>query len=317
MPAAPESSGLRGVNVTLKRFDAELTDRLVRRLVELGFRRVRLELDWYEPAPRAALDAFVDRCLEHDVQVLGLVTGLVPGTLRNLAGHRRYRRPQVETPAFLEFLAGQVRHFKGRVAEWEIWNEQNTRRFWIDAPSAAAYAELFRAAVATIRELDDAVGIIPGSLCGNDIDWLAPGIPRGYLAELAEAGGLEGATAIGFHPYAARCYVWPGSAEAIESAVVARVDRFLERYRALDRPIQITEIGLSRTWLRPGPAALAGVLERWLQRFTAQGLPTYLWCLTDFDDAAYVPGNPETAFGLLTLDGEPNAVGRAFLELER
>jgi polysaccharide biosynthesis protein PslG len=72
--------------------------------------------------------------------------------------------------AFLNYAGWMVKHFRGRVQYYEIWNEPNID-YWNPAPSPEEYGRLFKAVVPTIRAADPNAKIIFGGLAGADRDF--------------------------------------------------------------------------------------------------------------------------------------------------
>lgn len=302
--------GHYGVNITIKDTSRGALERLLSLIGELKFGLVRLEFDWYEPVDEAFMDDFVAALSEREVRILGLLTGLVPGTLMNLFGNSKFRQPLDELEAFLEYLRRVVSRYKDRIRDWEIWNEQNTARFWLRRPSAEEYARVLKASAPAIKAIDPGARVMMGSICGNDVDFLAPGIPKGYLQAVLDCDTASLVDAYGFHPYTWSCYASFDSVDSTVQGIQKRIDHFFQLYPKLGKPSWITEIGISRTWVRLTEEAIARVYMALLEDLCRRDIPTILWCLTDFDDAHYVPGNPETAFGLASLDGRLNKTGQ-------
>ncbi len=205
--------------------------------------------------------------------------------------------------------------YRGRIRSWEIWNEQNTRRFWITEPDPEGYMRLIGKAAERLRDLDEGNFIVLGGICGNDVDRLVPGIPRGYFRRLVALGVDDLVDAHAIHPYTLGCYLSLRSREATLAGILERIDNFLRAFPDLKKPVWISEIGLSRTWIRLDWEELARLYQQLLNECAKRGLVTYLWCLQDFDDACYVLGNPEKSFGLVDARLEtPNPIWRALRE---
>src|SRR3954451_10274367 len=89
------------------------------------------------------------------------------------------------TPAavssYTSFLTRAVTHFKGRVAGWEIWNEEGAPKWWAGMPpldedhpdrDASKYVPLLKAAYAAVKAADPGAPVVMGGLTGNDYKFL-------------------------------------------------------------------------------------------------------------------------------------------------
>jgi hypothetical protein len=90
---------------------------------------------------------------------------------------------------FLSFMANR---YKGKVAAYEIWNEENGSRFWPSGPNAAAYTQLLKASYPAIKAADPSALVAFGGLVNGDYRYL----------EAAYAAGAKGYfDVMAVHPY--------------------------------------------------------------------------------------------------------------------
>jgi hypothetical protein len=87
----------------------------------------------------------------------------------------------------LHFLAQQ---WKGHVAAYEIWNEEDSPLWWAGAPDPASYTRLLQAAYPAVKLADPAAKVVLGGLTGNDYN---------FLQGVYQAGGKGYFNAIGVH----------------------------------------------------------------------------------------------------------------------
>jgi hypothetical protein len=76
---------------------------------------------------------------------------------------------------YTSWLKSAATRFRGKVAGWEIWNEQDAPMWWEGAPSvddpnrdAGPYVALLKAAYAAAKSADPATPVVMGGLTGND-----------------------------------------------------------------------------------------------------------------------------------------------------
>ena len=96
--------------------------------------------------------------------------------------------------AFVRYAEFLVRHYKGRVKRYEVWNEWDHGPGNASAASADAYLRLVRRVHSAIKQIDPEVEVIAGAIT-------PVGIREGFLARLMDQGVLEHADAISLHPY--------------------------------------------------------------------------------------------------------------------
>src|SRR5207248_2957280 len=65
---------------------------------------------------------------------------------------------------YAAFMHAMVARYAGKVAAWEIWNEENTSRFWAPNPDAAGYAALLKAAYPAVKSADPNTKVLFGGL---------------------------------------------------------------------------------------------------------------------------------------------------------
>ncbi|MGZ4182966.1 MAG: hypothetical protein ACXVUL_20065 [Solirubrobacteraceae bacterium] len=113
------------------------------------------------------------------------------------------------------------------VDTFEIWNEPDSPNFWVPAPDAARYADLYRAAREGIFAVDPSARVIVGGLSN----------PGAFLpALLAAAPDLrDQIDGVGIHPYAPT----PGGV----IATVARARATLAALGLASVPLYVTEFG--------------------------------------------------------------------------
>jgi hypothetical protein len=116
----------------------------------------KIRYDW------AKWDSLIDAAARHGIRVQLTLTG--PGPAYAMIDHR----PGVFGPsasAFASFVRAAVRHFKGRVDRYAIWNEPNhiswLQPFDLDA---AIYRDLYRAAYAAAKSQDRHAKVLIGEL---------------------------------------------------------------------------------------------------------------------------------------------------------
>ena len=140
------------------------------------------------------------------------------------------------TANYAAYAAALARRYRGLIAAFEVWNEENTILFWRPAPSAAAYARLYEATRAAIGRVAPGVPVLIGGLAGGH-----PRFLRSLLRQPELRGRLDG---LAIHAYA-----------ATPALVLAQVRGYRRRLQAAGFgavPLYVTEYGWSSRPI-PGP----------------------------------------------------------------
>lgn len=178
-------------------------DRTYEHLARLGVKGARVQTGWARTETVrgkydfAWLDAIVDNLCKIGVEPWLNVT----------YGNRLYTPEAADESAvgwapihnaearegWRRFVRALAEHFRGRVRQWEIWNEPTEGWFWKPGkPSPTDYVDLVRLTVPEIREaIPDAV-LIGGALSG---------MPTEFLRGCLEAGIAPYVDKISYHPY--------------------------------------------------------------------------------------------------------------------
>ncbi len=196
--------------------------------------------------------------------------------------------------AFASFAGASARHFRGRGAIWEIWNEPNTPRFWAGAPDAAAYVALARAAAGEIRREDPGGWILGPSLGGDSFD-------LAYLEATFALGLLDVVDAVSVHPYGAS---HPEAATGFYDDVRGLMERYAP---GREIPLIVSEWGYPVEGL--SPEGQADYLVRALAVNRQAGIPLTIWF--NWQE----PITPWHSFGLLDVRGQPKPAYAALARL--
>jgi hypothetical protein len=208
----------------------------------------------------------------------------------------RYIKP-TDMHLYLRYVENLARRFKGKVDAWEIWNEPNGI-FWHG--SKKEFAELTRAAIQKIREIDPDVPVLAGAFLRA---------PASYIKFLFESGSMDQASGLAFHPYA----INPQGAAAVydKAAKTAALYGFEDK-------LWITEAGYpTGGWYptRVSEKTQPAYIVKTMSSLAAKGARVVLWYQL-FDP--YVRGDErynldsEKYFGLYYPDYTPKSGAAAY-----
>jgi hypothetical protein len=237
-------------------------------------------------------DRIADRLAAHGfrwVALLAYAPGWASATPTQLHG-------APTNPADLAAYAAAVAaRYRGRIAAYEIWNEENSSEFWRPAPEPAAYARLYLTARAAIHRVDPGVPVLIGGLANPDPAFLAE-----VLAHTDIQGPVDG---VAVHPYGRD-----------PAQVLGRVRTYrlqLRRLGAGEVPLYVTEYGWATQpvgGLMYAPAAergpFIGAVARVLLHSDCQVRMVVFYAWTTAQGS---PASADQWYGVASPDGTPNA----------
>jgi hypothetical protein len=146
---------------------------------------------------------------------------------------------------YAAFLGTLARRWAGRVAAYEIWNEEDSSAWWSGGPDPAGYARLLRAAYPAVKAADPSAAVVLGGLVGNDYQ---------FLQRVYEAGAKGSFDAVGVHTDTA-CNILspydflrgPDNRMITDSFLAYREVRATMLANGDDKPIWMTEMSWRTT----------------------------------------------------------------------
>jgi len=183
------------------------------------------------------LDAYLTLAAQHNTGVL-LPLGLSPRWASARPMERSTYQPGFaaeprDIDDWREYVATVVRHCKGRVHSYEIWNEPNSKSFWTG--DIVHMITLTREASQIIHRIDpQAIVVSPAATTQSGLSWLSQ-----FLA----AGGGQFVDVIGYH-----FYVSPAPPEAM-LPLIEQVQQIMRQNGVGEKPLWDTE----SSWASPKP----------------------------------------------------------------
>ncbi len=184
--------------------------------------------------------------------------------------------------AWSEYVSRTVGRYAEKLRYWEVWNEQNSQKFWRDAPNGANYASLLERTFQEIKRIDPELTVLYGGTAH---------VPLGFIEDSLKAGAGKYFDVMNIHPYH-----WQGIPELMIPEL-NDLKTLMRKYGIGDKPVWITEVG----WATAQPAVflrdmLPSVLDRAgidASRTTAAILrapESGLFGELNFDPAFHLPG---------------------------
>lgn len=184
----------------------------------------------------------------------------------------------------------------------EVWNEPNLDRFWQGEPlDPGHYASLLTTAYDAIKRVDPRMPVISAGLLPAGEDGPGKLAFAEYLHRVLAISGPGHLDAVGIHPYP---FFAEQPAVRVET-VVSEVREVLAAAGIADKPIWVTEVGVSTTGPNPySPDEQALALSDIYDFLAgARGIPVVL--IHRFTDIEGDPAIREAGYGVTTVDGDP------------
>ena len=178
-----------------------------------------------------------------------------------------------------DYVRKVATHCRGRVHEYEIWNEPNLKQYWVG--TTEDLIALTHEAHDIIKGIDPtALVVSPAATTGSGVAW---------LAEFLGKGGAQYIDVVGYH-----FYIHPQPPEGIV-ALVQKVKQTMASNGAGDKPLWCTEVGWAQPKPFPSEELAAAYLARAYIVSWAAGVERLYWFA--WDDHGWV------AIETTSLDG--------------
>jgi hypothetical protein len=280
----------------LKFRDAATMDRLLSETSAAGAGWVRMDfawpdVEWTRDVWNFSLtDLAVQKAGQHGVKILGIL-GFTPPWANG--GNPFFGLPPTDMDAWRTYVSTICTRYKGKVAAWEIWNEENIHSFWLTGPDANAYVQLVAQAAPAIRAADPAATVVMGGVAGLDPN---------YIDACLKAGIANYVDALAYHPYAVTLPGGLAPQEANCRYIVNWLKWLIPQYTTKHLQIWLTELGwtTSTSWPGVDQSTQASYLSRTFINYADMPVDKIFWynLWNEHDNAA----DPESNYGLLMND---------------
>jgi hypothetical protein len=252
-----------GVNL-----DGIPSDTAIDQAAALGARQARMFVLWasVEPAaPSGGAHRYDQSILQRYDQIVARLNrnGMKPVFVLTTSppwasGSSNYATPPKDPATFAAFAGDFAKRYAGKVAAYEVWNEQDSADFWSTGPDAGGYTALLKPAYGAIKAADPSARVLAGPLTGNNYP---------FVEQMYAAGAKGSFDGLSVHTDTA-CLDRGPDVLYRDPAFGNRVGRFsflgYREVRAVmlahgdDKPVWMTELGWSSTTTRCARGSFAG-----------------------------------------------------------
>ena len=196
----------------------------------------------------------------------------------------------VQFAAFIKYVEFMVKHFRGRIRYWALWNEQDIS-YWNPVANPEDYGHLLNAFVASVHKTDPEAKVIYGAQAGPSRDFT-----RRALDACQCASGID---AYAYHTY-------PGygrnlNPETMDTGAYGQespkaLREMIRQYPGIRSDIEFwdDEFNSIPSWKGSDESVQAKYIPRGLLYNWAAGVKTFVWLLTAGTD-----GNEYDDFGMI------------------
>lgn len=254
----------------------------IKMMAEAGFRWVRIDLKWdLTEAEKGRYEfASYDRLLK-SLEPFGIRVLFILDYGNPLYDQGAPPRTEETRQAFARWSVAAAKHFAGRGAIWEIYNEPNIAQFWPPKPDVDDYVALALTVAKAFRNMVPGEQLVGPATAGIDFD---------FLEACFRGGLLNYWSAVTVHPY---------RRDHPETAAqdYCRLRELIRKYASAGKEIPIIsgEWGYSSVWPKLDEDAQGRLLARqWLTN-VGNEIPLSIWY--DWRDDGLQPSEPEHHFG--------------------
>lgn len=186
-------------------------------------------------------------------------------------GDKHQSVPPTDLKTWDEFVRAVVRHSKGRIAAWELWNEPNDPNFWTG--DLSTLLQMSERAYRIIKAEQPRAIVLTPSATWHDTS------PSQWFDKYFSAGGAAFADVIAFHGYVGT------SPEGL--TVELQKIRDVAKKNGVDKPIWDTESSWGVDAKLSDPDAQAAFLARSYILHVSQGVHRFYWYAWDGSDGGF------------------------------
>jgi hypothetical protein len=146
-------------------------------MAKSGIPFVRMDFSWEDLEPDQGewdftkYDRIVKLLTDNNIRILGIVSYSATWASSNVDHLWNY--PPKKNEYFTAYTAAVIAHYKNKVKYWEVWNEPDSRSYWVPQDTLVGYTNLLKETYAIAKKTDPSCKIVLGGLADPwKIDWI-------------------------------------------------------------------------------------------------------------------------------------------------
>jgi hypothetical protein len=246
--------------------DAKSLKKAISLMKEAGIAWVRMDFLWDEIEPKKGefefkkYDAIVDLLVKNGIKILGILD--YSANWASSCG--QWNCPPADNKVFANYAVEVARHYRDRVLHWEVWNEPDSRTYWLKQDGLKSYCQLLKEVYLALKEAVPECKVLNGGL--------ANGISS--LNNLYDNGAKDYFDILNIHIFESP--INPGAVKAA-GAYPKAACKIMSRNGDAEKKIWITEIGcpgvkkdlrVKNWWLGENPSELRQA--EWVKKIYAE-----------------------------------------------
>lgn len=174
------------------KYDIPGLEKITKLLKESGVTFVRFDFLWEDIEPQKGnynfdkYDHLVDLLTKNQIRILGVMSYSA-----SWAGDG-WNYPPYENATFVNFTSKVIERYKDKVKYWEIWNEPDSRTYWVPRDEMAGYTQLLKEVYTAAKKIDPTCKIVLGGLTSEGFY---------ALKNIYRKGGKDYFDVVNIHPF--------------------------------------------------------------------------------------------------------------------
>jgi len=158
-------------------YQGDKLDQAVAVMAKSGIPFVRMDFSWEDIQPSEGewqfdkYDRIVKLLTDNNIRILGIVS--YSATWASSNKDHLWNYPPKDDKYFTDYAVAVISRYKNKVKYWEVWNEPDSRSYWVPQDMLVGYTQILKETYAVAKRTDPSCKIVLGGLADAwKIDWI-------------------------------------------------------------------------------------------------------------------------------------------------